>query len=399
MESIKDIFIIGNGPSSSHTIGPSLAVDKILNDYKNIKKINVTLYNSLALTGKGHLTDKIIKEKLKDFDVEINYDIDSPTPHPNTLDFDIVLADESKVHRRFFSIGGGTVVEKLCSHSKKNHIYKEDKLEDILKFCEEKNFSLYEYVLDHEDKDILNYIKNVLKVMDDCVSRGLKKDGLLPGKLKVERKAKYLLENSKSTIRIGTKNDQIVMAYAYAASEENASGGIVATAPTCGSSGVIPGCIEYLRLNNIKEEKILEGLLVAGLIGKLIKTNATVSGAVGGCQAEIGSAASIGAALIMHALGYDNEKIAQASEIALEHSLGLTCDPIEGYVQIPCIERNAIFALKAINSCSLAAVINCETSKINFDDIVQTMFETGKDLQKGYKETSKKGMSKIKIEC
>ena len=191
----------------------------------------------------------------------------------------------------------------------------------------------------------------------------------------------------------------MVMAYAYAAAEENASGGVVVTAPTCGSSGVIPGCIEYLRLNNIKEEKILEGLLVAGLIGKLIKTNATVSGAVGGCQAEIGSAASMGAALIMHALGYNNEKIAQASEIALEHSLGLTCDPIEGYVQIPCIERNAIFALKAINSCSLAAVINCETSKINFDDIVQTMFETGKDLQKGYKETSKKGMSKIKIEC
>ena len=399
MESIRDIYIIGNGPSSSHTIGPSFAALKILNDYKNIKEVEVTLFDSLALTGKGHLTDKIILDIFKGIPCKINHDLNSYTPHPNTLDFKVLLKNGEKKYRRFFSIGGGSVVENLAKIQKEKEVYKFDNLLDILNECDLNHISLFEFVLKNEGKDIISYASNILKKMDEEVDRGLKKEGVLPGELKVQRKAKFLLDNSKSTIRIGTKNDQRVMAYAYAASEENASGGIVVTAPTCGSCGVIPGCIEYLRINNIKEDKIIEGLLVAGLIGKLIKTNATVSGAVGGCQAEIGSAASMGAALIMHALGYDNKKIAQAAEIALEHSLGLTCDPIGGYVQIPCIERNAIFALKAINSCSLASVISCEHSKINFDDIVQTMFETGKDLQKGYKETSKKGMSKIKIEC
>ena len=185
------------------------------------------------------------------------------------------------------------------------------------------------------------------------------------------------------------------MAYAFAVSEENASGGIVATAPTCGSCGVIPGVIEYIRLNNIDDDKIIESLAVAGLIGEIIKTNATVSGAVAGCQAEIGAASSMASAMIMNAFNANNEKIAQAAEIALEHSLGLTCDPIDGYVQIPCIERNAIFALKAINASQLAFLINSDSSKMSFDEIVKTMYETGKDLKSGYKETSKAGMSKL----
>ena len=398
MESIKDIYVIGNGPSSSHTMGPSFAVDYILKKYKDINFIKVYLYESLALTGKGHLTDYIINKKLLDRGIknEIVFDFKTPVNHPNTMNFEILLNNGEKITETIVSSGGGTIVTSESFSSLPKDIYKERNLTEIIRFCSENELSLYQYVIKHEGEEIKKYFKNVLKTMDDAIERGRNAEGLLPGSLKVKRKAKDMLEKTKGISDDFNKLELLVSISSFAVSEENASGGVVVTAPTCGSSGVIPGVLTYLRLKGYSDEKIIEGLAVAGLIGKIIKTNASVSGAVGGCQAEIGAASSMGAALMMHVYNASNEKIAQAAEMALEHSLGLTCDPIRGYVQIPCIERNSIFALKAINAAHIALIIDKETSLISFDDIVDTMYRTGKDLHTGYKETSTKGMSEIK---
>lgn len=393
MKSIKEIFIVGNGPSSSHTIGPSKALDYILNKYQNIDKIEIILYGSLALTGKGHLIDVVIDNKLKNINHDIKFDYFTKSNHPNTMDF-LIYKNNTLFKEIIYSIGGGTIKVKGAKSNKIVEIYKENTLKEILFYCKEHNKTLLEYVLEKE-KDILIYLKNILKIMDEATYRGINNTGELPGSLHVIKKANTIYNAAIKNNNEGLKNNALVMAYAFAVSEENASGGVVATAPTCGSCGVIPGVIEYLRLNNIDDDKIIESLAVAGLIGEIIKTNATVSGAVAGCQAEIGAASSMASAMIMNAFNANNEKIAQAAEIALEHSLGLTCDPIDGYVQIPCIERNAIFALKAINASQLAFLINSDSSKISFDEIVKTMYETGKDLKSGYKETSKAGMSKL----
>lgn len=398
MNSIKDIYVIGNGPSSSHTMGPSFAVDYIIEKFKKIKFVKVTLYESLALTGKGHLTDYIINKKLTENGIEnvIVFDLKTAVDHPNTMKFEITLEDNSIVEEKVISSGGGTIITSTSLNLANDVNYKERNLTEILEFCRENEISLYSYVINHEGDKFLDYLKLVLSTMDDAISRGKSKEGILPGSLKVKRKAKDMLLKTESISDDFNKTELLVSVSAFAVSEENASGGVVVTAPTCGSSGVIPGVLTYLRLKGFSDEKIIEGLAVAGLIGKIIKENASVSGAVSGCQAEIGAACSMGAAMIMHAYGANNEKIAQAAEMALEHSLGLTCDPIRGYVQIPCIERNSVFALKAINAAHISMIIDKETSLISFDDIVDTMYRTGKDLHAGYKETSTKGMSEIK---
>lgn len=398
MNSIKDIYVIGNGPSSSHTMGPSFAVDYIIEKFKKIKFVKVTLYESLALTGKGHLTDYIINKKLTENGIEnvIVFDLKTAVDHPNTMKFEITLEDNSIVEEKVISSGGGTIITSTSLNLANDVNYKERNLTEILELCRENEISLYSYVINHEGDKFLDYLKLVLSTMDDAISRGKSKEGILPGSLKVKRKAKDMLLKTESISDDFNKTELLVSVSAFAVSEENASGGVVVTAPTCGSSGVIPGVLTYLRLKGFSDEKIIEGLAVAGLIGKIIKENASVSGAVSGCQAEIGAACSMGAAMIMHAYGANNEKIAQAAEMALEHSLGLTCDPIRGYVQIPCIERNSVFALKAINAAHISMIIDKETSLISFDDIVDTMYRTGKDLHAGYKETSTKGMSEIK---
>ena len=398
MKSIRDIYVIGNGPSSSHTMGPSFAVDYILNKYKNIHFVRVYLYESLALTGKGHLTDYIISKKLNDNNIEneILFDFKTSVDHPNTMKFEIILNDDSKFEEVVVSSGGGTIITSSPDKVLEDELYKEKNLTEILRFCSENDISLYQYIINHEGLSFIDYLKTVLKTMDNAMERGKKTDGLLPGSLKVKRKAKDMFEKTQLVSDDFNKMELLVSVSSFAVSEENASGGVVVTAPTCGSCGVIPGVITYLRLKGYSDNKILEGLAVAGLIGKVIKENASVSGAVGGCQAEIGAASSMGAALMMHVYNASNEKIAQAAEMALEHSLGLTCDPIRGYVQIPCIERNSIFALKAINAAHISLIIDKETSLISFDDIVDTMYRTGKDLHTGYKETSTKGMSEIK---
>lgn len=395
MKSIRDLYIIGHGPSSSHTMGPGFACDYILNKYHQIKQIKVILYGSLALTGKGHLTDYVIKEKLKNYPVEILFDLHNKVKHPNTMEFYITDLNDVTHCERIISVGGGSI--KIFNHKerKNDKVYPHNCLKDILLYCQEENLSLYEYVERFEDEDIRSYMDKVYQTMENAKKEGLKKDGLLPGPLKVVRKARLMNRRAKNVDKFKDDINLQIAITSFAVAEENASGGIVVTAPTCGSAGVVPGAITYCLQKGISHDKIIDGLLVAGLFGMLAKTNASISGAECGCQAEIGVACMMSAALIATAFSYSNEAIAQSAEIALEHSLGLTCDPVCGYVQIPCIERCAMYALKAVDAVTLMNLLPYKESKVTFDDILKTMYLTGKDIKKEYRETSISGLAKV----
>ncbi len=395
LRSIKEIFITGHGPSSSHTMGPYFASQYILRKYKDIEHIEVTLYGSLALTGKGHLTDYIIDVAFKDISHKIIFNKKTKTKHPNTMTFK-VTTKEKTFTENVISIGGGSIVtvDNINEIGAKN-IYPHTHMTEIMKYCTSHDMSFYDYVVAHEGKDIYKYFKDVLKVMDEAYDRGLKAEGYLPGKLHVKRKAKAMYEAMEDTT-LGLNDVAMNVAIAsFAVAEENASGGIIVTAPTCGSAGVLPGCIKYLRMKKVSDDNIIKGLAVAGLFGIVCKMNASVSGAECGCQAEIGVACSMGAAMIAFCFGKEIADIVQAAEIALEHSLGLTCDPVDGYVQIPCIERCAIYAIKAINAVKLAIVIPNDDIHVSYDDSIRTMYQTGLDMNKKYKETSLGGLAEF----
>ena len=394
MQSIKNVFYIGHGPSSSHTIGPVNAVRYILETYKDIQSVKVTLCGSLASTGKGHLTDYILDKYLKGINHHIVFNTRKKTRHPNTMIFETALANNVKKKDIIASIGGGAISVNKEKKQDGSDLYPHHTLSEIMSYCRDYGYSLWEYVLFHEGESILSYIDEIYQTIKESVQRGISADGELPGELHVKRKAKAMYE---SMLKEHKENDiQTNVAIAsFAASEENAAGGVIVVAPTCGSAGVIPGVVKYLEMKKVPYEDIRKGFLVAGLIGLLAKTNASISGAEAGCQAEIGVACAMGAAMIATALNYDYKRIAQSAEVALEHSLGLTCDPVKGYVQIPCIERCAIFALKAINAASIVDIMPIETAKVTFDESLLTMYLTGKDLHAGYRETAKKGLSKV----
>ena len=394
MRSIKEIFVIGNGPSSSHTMGPSFAADYILKKYPDAKYIKCSLFGSLALTGKGHLTDYIIDLKFKGIPHEIIFDPNQQKEHPNTMVFLVTDKDGQIYEEPIISIGGGSIITKDQKSVEGKGIYPHYSLKEIISFCKQKEMSLADYVLQYEGDDILDYLNKVYDTIEECKTRGLSKTGYLPGSLHVKRKARTMYQNMRKK-KDGKSNIQMnVVISSFAVAEENASGGVVVIAPTCGSAGVIPGIITYLKMKSYGKKEIVNGLLVAGLIGILAKTNGSVSGAEAGCQAEIGVACSMSAAMVASVLGENNEKIAQSAEIALEHSLGLTCDPVCGYVQIPCIERCAIYALKAINAATVSELIPSEDAKVDFDTIVRTMVQTGHDIPREYRETSVAGLAK-----
>ena len=394
MQSVKDVFYIGYGPSSSHTIGPYNATKYLLNKYNNIIDIKITLFGSLASTGKGHLTDYVLDKILKDVPHSISFNSKKRVKHPNTMLFEISLDDDTKKKETIVSIGGGVFKVIGEKDNLDKELYPHQTLSEIIHYCHKYGYSLDEYVLYHEGEEILTYIDTIYQTIKDSIDRGIKAEGELPGELHVKRKAKIMYENMLKEHKEDDIQTNVAIA-SFAASEENASGGLIVVAPTCGSAGVIPGVIKYLEMKNVPYEQIRKGFLVAGLIGTLAKTNASISGAEAGCQAEIGVACAMGAALIATALGYEIKKIAQSAEVALEHSLGLTCDPVKGYVQIPCIERCAIFALKAINSASIVGILPIEASMVTFDESLMTMYLTGKDLHAGYRETAKKGLAKV----
>lgn len=395
MKSIKELYKIGNGPSSSHTMGPKKAALLLKEKYPTADLYQIILYGSLAFTGKGHLTDKIILEALKPSNVEIIFNKETKElKHPNTMDL-IALKNKEELGKfRAYSIGGGSIQIEGEDFQEEKDIYDFTTYTDIKNNCKEKNISLLEYVYTQEDKDLSEYLKTVWQTMKKTLEEGLEQEGLIPGRLKIPKKAKtlYSKELEKETAEL--KRTRLLTAYAYATSEQNASGGMIVTAPTCGASGVLPAVLYYLyKQESVNEAKILEGLAIAGLIGNLVKTNASISGAECGCQAEIGTACSMAAAAYAYIKGYSIDVIECAAEIAMEHHLGLTCDPIYGYVQIPCIERNAVAAIRAIDSANMASLLY-KDSKISFDLVVETMYETGKDLGSHYRETSKGGLAK-----
>ena len=394
MQSIREVFYIGHGPSSSHTIGPTNAVKYILNKYQDIASVKVTLCGSLASTGKGHLTDYIIDKYLKGVNHRIVFDSRKRVKHPNTMIFETTLTNNEVKKDVIVSIGGGVITINNEKKQDGNDLYPHHTLSEIMAYCRDFGYSLWEYVLYHEGEDVLSYIDEIYKTIKDEIARGIKTDGELPGELHVKRKAKAMYENMLKEHKEDDIQTNVAIA-SFAASEENAAGGVIVVAPTCGSAGVIPGVVKYLEMKKVPYEDIRKGFLVAGLIGLLAKTNASISGEEAGCQAEIGVACAMGAAMIATAFGYEYKKIAQSAEVALEHSLGLTCDPVKGYVQIPCIERCAIFALKAINAASIVGILPIEASKVTFDESLLTMYLTGKDLHAGYRETAKKGLSKV----
>ena len=397
MKSIRDIYKIGRGPSSSHTMGPQAAAMRFAKAYPRAANYKVILYGSLAKTGKGHMTDVAILEILPKTKTEIVFCLDDiPLPHENTMDFFAYGEDGAEIgHMRILSIGGGDIALDGEKIDPKEEVYKENTFSEIADYCKKHNIRISDYVEMNEGESIWAYLSEVWETMRYAIHRGLTTTGVLAGGLGVERKAAYLYNQRHIDESKATRETRIVCSYAFAASEENAGGGIMVTSPTCGASGVLPAVLKYKSDSmGYTEEDVLRALAVAGIIGNLVKQNASVSGAECGCQAEIGTACSMAAAALAELFDMGIDQIEYAAEIALEHHLGLTCDPVCGLVQIPCIERNAVAAMRAINAVTLASFLTF-TRKISFDLIVKTMYETGKDLHARYRETSEGGLAKL----
>ena len=395
MKSLKNLYKIGKGPSSSHTMGPEKACLFMKKLYPEANNFKVVLFGSLALTGKGHGTDKVIYETLSPYNVEIVFDLKTlDLPHPNTMDFYIYKDDKEIAYHRVMSIGGGSIDVMGMDKEEEEDVYPHKNFSEILSYCKSKNIRLYEYVLEYEGQEIFDYLSKVWKTMKKSIEIGLSKDGVLDGGLEVKRKAKILHEQHVEKEHGRVKENRIISAYAFAVSEQNASCGEVVTAPTCGACGVVPSILRYIQeMDGYSDDDIIKSLATAGIVGNVIKENASISGAECGCQAEIGSACSMAAAALAELKGLTLSQIEYAAEVALEHHLGLTCDPVAGLVQIPCIERNAVAAMRALNAMYLANFLEA-TNKIAFDTVVHTMYVTGQDLNKIYKETSEGGLAK-----
>ncbi len=399
MQSLKYLYRIGNGPSSSHTMGPMAAAKRFLSECDGADEYKVTLYGSLAKTGKGHMTDKAVLDAFGERKCEIIFDYDTPTDyHPNMLDFTAYKDGEAVLTRRYFSVGGGEVIADGEDRAEHEDIYPLNSYTEISRYCEENDIRLWQYVEEVEGKEIWDYLSEVWDVMQSAVKRGITTEGTLHGGLGINRKSRYLYRHSSVDETEETRTNRMICAYAFAVSEENAAGGLIVTAPTCGACGVVPAVLKFLQTKkNFTDEQILRALATASIIGNLIKTNASISGAECGCQAEIGTACAMAAAAASELFSLNLDEIEYAAEMSIEHHLGLTCDPIGGLVQIPCIERNAIAAMRALNAVNLADFL-ADTRKITFDMIVETMYETGKDLKVIYRETSEGGLAKKFVE-
>lgn len=401
MYSIKEIYRIGRGPSSSHTMGPSSACKILLDRYPDADKFAITLYGSLAKTGVGHRTDYAIRETLKDKECEIVFDEEKDEIlHPNTMNIKVIKSGEILCEKTVRSVGGGAIVFDGEQAEESEIVYKHTYFADIEAYCEDKNISLADYVFAFENIDIRAYLELVWGRMKATVNSGLSKDGIIPGGLSIKKKAKMLLKQGNSKSFGHEKEIYLLSAYAYAASEENATGEMMVTAPTCGASGVVPSVLMFKQQElGYSDENIISALAVAGIVGNLVKRNASISGAECGCQAEVGTACTMAAAALAYLKGLSIKQIECAAEIALEHHLGLTCDPIKGLVQIPCIERNAVAAMRAVDAVSLAEMLY-ENRKISLDLVIKTMYETGRDLSCRYRETSEGGLASLyKVEC
>jgi len=403
MESLKELYRIGVGPSSSHTMGPRAAsADFLKNHCPDGIQYFAYLYGSLAATGKGHLTDVAIRDSFAEQNKTVSIfwkPNEFKTYHPNAVTFiGFDSSDKPIAEQTYYSVGGGKIVEEGKQNEAQNdNIYPPElnNLSKILKYCNSEGIPLWEFVIRSEGPEIMDYIKLVWKSMESAVERGIDAEGVLPGGLKMPRKAASYYEKSQQFRGVEGKNAE-ALSYALAVSEENASGGIIVTAPTCGSCGVLPGVLYFLKKrNSCNETKIYRALLTAGLIGNIVKQNGSISGAEVGCQGEIGVACAMASGAATQIMGGSIYQIEYAAEMGLEHHLGLTCDPMLGLVQIPCIERNAMATMRSLDHCTYA-LLSDGRHKVSFDNVVDVMMETGHDIPPLYRETSLGGLAKIK---
>ena len=394
MKSIRDIYKIGKGPSSSHTMGPAKAMSIYAKEHPEADEYTVVLYGSLADTGEGHGTDKAVESVAgKPVKIIFNKEV-RELPHENTMDISGVKNGKEYAPMRVMSVGGGDIVIEGRPPLVSESVYPESSFAEIAELCKREEMRLSDFVAMREGEDIYNFLYDVWETMKRSIHEGLTTSGILPGGLSVERKAQYLYNQRHIDESPVTRENRIVCAYAYAVSEQNADNGTIVTAPTCGASAVLPSVLRYMQeKHGFSDKAILKALAVAGLVGTLVKTNASISGAECGCQAEIGTACSMASAALCELFEMGIDQIEYAAEIAFEHHLGLTCDPICGLVQIPCIERNAVAAMRAINAMSLANFLS-GSRKISLDLVIKTMYETGKDLSHLYRETSAGGLAK-----
>lgn len=395
MESIKEIYKIGHGPSSSHTMGPKKASERFLAKNKTAARFEVILYGSLAATGKGHLTDFVIKETFAAYPLNLVWEPKTFLPkHPNALKF-IAFDHTNSIADEWltYSVGGGTITDDFLE-TETEKIYPHKNMAEILDWCNQNGKQFWEYVLEFEGEEIWTFLNEVWEVMQASIKKGLTGDGVLPGELKLPRKAQSFFTKGQNFATPFKRRSQL-FAYALAVSEENAGGGKIVAAPTCGASGVLPAVLYYFKeVYKTDKKMILRALATAGLIGNIVKNNASISGAEVGCQGEVGTACAMASGAATQMMGGTIYQIEYSAEMGLEHHLGLTCDPVAGLVQIPCIERNAFAAERAV-SHNTYALMSDGRHRISFDEVVETMYHTGIDMQSQYRETSTGGLAKF----
>jgi len=394
MQSLRELYRIGMGPSSSHTMGPRRAAELFRARHHDAARVRVTLHGSLAATGKGHLTDQAILQGLAPLQAEILWDPQPLAFHPNGMTFE-AISDQGDVTTtwRIFSVGGGELREPHGHGTLAPSIYPMQHMAPILAWAQDSGRPFWALVDDIEP-DIWEHLAAVWRTMRAAITEGSKAEGVLPGGLKLQRKAKSVLARAKS-LRGGMRRTALLTAYALAVAEHNAAGGMVATAPTCGSCGVVPAVLTYLLKDmDMEEADILRALATAGLVGNIVKTNASISGAEVGCQGEVGVACAMAAAAAAQILGGSPAQVEYAAEMGLEHHLGLTCDPILGLVQVPCIERNAFAAIRALSAAEYALLTDGR-HLISFDQVVEAMQQTGHDLPSLYRETAQGGLARV----
>jgi len=396
MDSILNLYRVGRGPSSSHTMGPSKAAKIFKQQHPQANNIRVTLFGSLAATGKGHLTDMAIRDVFSSQALEIVWKPDALLPlHPNGMLFE-ALDSGGSVHAAWevYSVGGGALQDQGQVLDASPDIYDLSTLTDIVAQCKHQGQALWEYVASREGDEIWEQLKEIWRVMQTSIEAGLQAEGVLPGELGVPRKA-WAFYRRTQLLELNSRRSGLLSAYALAVSEENASGGIIVTAPTCGACGVLPAVLRYVwEMTNCAEDAVLRALATAGLIGNLVKHNGSISGAQVGCQGEVGTACSMAAGAAAQLMGGSVSQIEYAAAMGLEHNLGLTCDPVLGLVQIPCIERNAFAANNALSSADYALFTD-GNHRIPFDDVVEVMLEVGKNMPSLYRETSQGGLASV----
>ena len=389
MKSLKELYRIGRGPSSSHTMAPTRAAELFLQKAPDAARYEVILYGSLAATGKGHFTDRAIEAVLGADRTTFQWKPETRLPfHPNGMNFRALdkTGCELKNWTVYSSEGKGTAGTP--------EIYPFENMDQIMKYCLDEGIPLWQLAERFEGREILVFLETVLARMMNTLTEGLGKEGVLPGGLHLARKAREVYLKAKAQ-RSGIRRTGLLAAYAYAVSEENASLGEVVTAPTCGSCGVLPAVLRYCQeTDRCSQTELIHALAAAGVIGSLVKQNGSISGAEVGCQGEVGVACAMAAAAAAHLFGGTVPQIEYAAEIGLEHFLGLTCDPVLGLVQIPCIERNALAANRAMTAAELALLSDGQ-HRVSFDAVVRTMLETDHDLPSLYRETAAGGLAAV----